>query len=153
MTRERGQIDETLVARVAALPPGAQRWLKTAIQSIRTMPAPREADIEAEAPEPEPPRQLRPGRAPRTRPDAPKQRPARRREPANLEDVITGKADLRDQLKDYPELSEELDGLADIIDMLRDAGERRRKLGEDILRRDILGAKDDEPAGDGEEEL
>ncbi len=115
-------IDESLIARVAALSPGTQRWLKTALHAITT--------TDVEGPQVESPRTAG-GPAPQLEP------PAKR--PASLEDVITGKADLRQQLESYPELSEELDGLADIIDMLREAGDRRRKRGEQILREEILG--------------
>jgi hypothetical protein len=120
-------VDESLAVRVAALSPGGQRWLKTAIQAIRNI-------------DPAPPRASRSDDTRETRagflPAAPEKadRPA-----ANLEDVITGKADLRDQMASYPELGQELDGLADIIDLLREAGKRRRKKGEDILREEILG--------------
>jgi len=118
-------LDEALAARLAELSPGGQRWLKTAIQAIRSIdPAP------ARLPEREQPRRGYLPAAPAE--DEP-------RAPANLEDVITGKADLRDQLEAYPELGEELDGLADVIDLLREAGERRRKKGEQILREEILG--------------
>ena len=68
---------------------------------------------------------------------------------ATLEDVVTGKADLREHLAAYPELSEELDGMADVIDLLREAGARRRRRGEQILREEILG---EAPEGNGEDE-
>jgi hypothetical protein len=125
MTR-RQQIDDALLARIAALPPGGQRWLKTVLHLIRSDDALLE---EPEARE-------------ETRRRGP-QRKAREKA-AGLEDVITGKADLKEQLEAYPELAEELDGLADIIDMLREAGERRRRRGEQILREEILGESSDE---------
>lgn len=134
-------IDESLITRVAALSPGTQRWLKTAIHAITT------TDVEGPPAES---RRPRAGPAPQLEP------PAKR--PASLEDVITGKADLREQLESYPELSEELDGLADIIDMLREAGDRRRKRGEQILREEILGQPPEKHKkkrgadGDGEDE-
>jgi hypothetical protein len=126
MTREEGaeRIDPALAARVAGLSPGGQRWLKTAIQAIRTL-------TEDE-----------PGREPAPRPAqrraAPEQVP-----PPGLEDVITGKAKLED-LESYPELAEELEGLGEIIDMLRGLGEARRKRGEEILREEILGQPPEE---------
>jgi len=124
-------VDPSLVVRVAALSPGSQRWLKTAIQAIRSSDAGgAEADAGAEAPPPRKPSRL--------------QKPA-----ANLEDVITGKADLREQLEAYPELSNELDGLADVIDLLREAGERRRKRGEEILRELLEGEDEGAPPDEG----
>lgn len=122
-------VDKSLAVRVAALSPGGQRWLKTAIQAIRNI-------------DPAPPRAFPSDDTRDTQaaflPAAPEEAgpPA-----ANLEDVITGKADLRDQMSSYPELGEELDGLADIIDLLREAGQRRRKKGEEILREEILGER------------
>jgi hypothetical protein len=124
-----GQVDESLLVRVAALSPAGQRWLKTTIQAIGSSDV-RDRDEPAPRPVQLPPK---PRRLPK---------PA----PADLEDVITGKADLRDQLDAYPELSNELDGLADVIDLLREAGERRRKRGEDVLRELLEG--NGEPADD-----
>lgn len=123
------EIDESLARRVALLSSGGQRWLKIAIQAIRTTepaPAPeREQPVEPPA-EPEP----------------------SRLKAASLEDVITGKANLREQLEAYPELSNELEGLGEVIDLLREAGERRRRRGEDILRELLEG---EGPEEDGEE--
>jgi hypothetical protein len=129
-------VDEALLARVAALSPGGQRWLKTAIQAIR--------NVESVTPAaPAPPA------APERKPARPKALPKpQTKPPASLEDVISGKADLREHLNDYPELSTELEGLADIIEMLREVGERRRRKGEQILREEILG----EPPADDEED-
>ncbi len=126
------QIDDALFRRVAGLPPGGQRWLKTAIQVIRTMPAPREGE-----------------------PEGPLAHVVRETSmPSGLEDVITGKASLEDQLEAYPELADELKGMGDIIDMLRKQGEERRKTGEQILREEILGsATDEDEAEDEGEEL
>ena len=130
MERERSvaNIDESLAMRVATFTRGSQRWLKTALQAIAT------SDL-AEG-----------GAGPavdETQPvahelaavdESPTREPA-----ASLEDVITGKADLRDHLESYPELQDELEGLADVIDLLREAGETRRRRGEQILREEILG--------------
>ena len=58
--------------------------------------------------------------------------------------------DLRDQLEAYPELSNELEGLADVIDLLREAGERRRRRGEEVLRELLEG--DGEGEGEGRDE-
>ncbi len=118
-------VDESLIVRIATLSRGGQRWLKTAIQAIVT------SEVVLEAEEERPPRSRRRPKAPELEPPA--------REPASLEDVITGKADLREHLESYPELQDELEGLADVIDLLREAGERRRKRGEQILREEILG--------------
>jgi hypothetical protein len=122
MRRQEGtDIDPTLAARVAALSPGGQKWLKTAIQTIRTL-----QDIDEEA-------------APQVRTREPEEpSPPKEVPPPGLEDVITGRVDLKD-LESYPELDKELEGLGEIIDMLRGLGESRRKRGEDILREDILG--------------
>ncbi len=111
-------VDESLFRRVSSLSRGEQRWLKLAIQALRTTDAAPTLEPEThEEPPPQP----------------------RRLKAANLEDVITGKANLRDQLEAYPELAGELEGLADVIDMLREAGERRRGKGEDILRELLEG--------------
>jgi len=127
-----GDIDESLAGRVASLSRGSQRWLKTAIQAIRTSetgPGPvAEAEEEASLQKPQ---LLKP-------------------KPATLEDVITGKADLREQLEAYPELSSELEGLGDVIDLLREAGERRRGRGEEILRELLEGGEPEEPENGNE---
>jgi hypothetical protein len=124
-------VDESLFRRVSSLSRGEQRWLKLAIQALKTTePGPTaEPETVKEAP-PEP----------------------RRLKAANLEDVITGKANLRDQLEAYPELAGELEGLADVIDMLREAGERRRGKGEDILRELLEGEGKEESGGNGPRE-
>jgi len=129
-------VDPSLIVRVSSLSQGSQRWLKTAIQVIRSTNV--GTAEEPEAAETPPPRKPSPLQKPK---------PA-----ANLEDVITGKADLREQLDAYPELSNELEGLADVIDLLREAGERRRKRGEDILR-ELLEGEEEQPEEDsGDEE-
>jgi hypothetical protein len=119
------EIDESLIVRLAALSPGTQRWLKTALQSIRTMPGPQDRERDRELP---PAAVEEPERA----------------HPSPLEDVITGRAKLDEQLEAYPELSEELEGIGDVIDMLRDLGASRRRRGEEILREEILGDGPDE---------
>ncbi len=129
------RMDESLLARVSEMSPGSQRWLKTALQAIVTT----ESD---EDQQPAPLQQL----------DVPRTESSDRAQtPASLEDVLNGQADLRDHLKSYPELAEELEGLADVIDLLREAGESRRKRGEQILREEILGDTP-EPPEDGEQE-
>ncbi len=144
MARPRGttEVDEALLSRVSALDAASQRWLKTALQAIRLSELPA-GEVKPEALSgylaPPAPRKGRPRRA------------------ADLEDVISGKADLRQQLQDYPELAEELEGLAEIVEKLREAGKRRRRRGEQILREEILGEKPpsdemeepEEESGDG----
>jgi hypothetical protein len=110
------RIDPDVLARVARSSRATQRWLKTAIYTIREMPPAREEY------EPPPSRPLPPAPAPETR-----------RVP-DLDDLLTGRADLQEQLEAHPELADELEGLSDIIDMLRGLGEQRRKMGEDLLR-------------------
>jgi hypothetical protein len=121
-----GDIDPSLLRRVAALSSGSQRWLKTTLQAVRASGAEEDEGPDIEE---QPAEDARPARRP-SKLQAP---------PADLEDVITGKADLREQLESYPELSNELEGLADVIDLLREAGERRRKKGEEILRELLEG--------------
>jgi len=129
-------VDPSLIVRVSSLSRGSQRWLKTAIQVLHSSDIGAVAEPQAtEAPAP-----------PRKKP-SPLQKPA-----ANLEDVITGKADLREQLESYPELSNELEGLADVIDLLREAGDRRRKRGEDILRELLEGEEEQTEGDEGHEE-
>ncbi|MFQ5473003.1 MAG: hypothetical protein ACE5FA_08990 [Dehalococcoidia bacterium] len=125
-------LDEALVTRVGSMSGGSQRWLKTALQAILVSGDALDdlADVSESAPTAEPQERETP-RAP------------------DLEDVLSGKMSLEEQLERYPELSEELDGLTDIIDLLRDAGERRRSRGEQILREEILG---EEPESDGKED-
>jgi hypothetical protein len=72
--------------------------------------------------------------------------------------VVKGKSTLDEQLEEYPELSEEMEGLAEVIDMLREHGAARRRTGEQILREEILGrpaeseddSEEDDPEGDEE---
>lgn len=120
------KIDGALASRVATMSRGSQRWLKTALQAITTSaPVPSAEEEDA-------------GAIPIAKTGAePKSQP----KPASLEDVITGKADLREHLDAYPELKEELDGMAEVIDLLREVGKRRRGKGEQILREEILGEK------------
>src|SRR2546423_1078896 len=105
--------DDSLLVRVSEMSPGSQRWLKTALQAIVTTepdedqePAPLQQQLDV--PQTETPDSVQ--------------------APASLEDVINGQADLRDHLKSYPELAEELEGLADVIDLLREAGQWRSAL-------------------------
>ncbi len=128
------RIDLSLMRRVSDLSPATQRWLKTAVQSIRTMPAGREERIEDVSP----PEHLR--RLPEGKSRKKTEKPA----PPTLEDVITGKRKL-EEAEQYPEIAEELEGIGEVIDMLRDLGESRRKRGEQILRDEILrGREEDE---------
>jgi len=90
-----------------------------------------------------------PSRPPRhARFPEPKRAPEPERIASDLDDLLTGKADLKEQLESHPELAEELEGLADIIDMLRGLGKERRKMGNDILRQELLGTPDDDEEPD-----
>jgi hypothetical protein len=126
--QRRPEIDDSLLQQVAALPPSGQRWLKTALQTIVTIdPSEEQAEREeGEAPAP------------------PAEKPARSRPGLTLDDVLSGKADLSEQAEAYPELAEELQDIANIANLLQEAGRERRRLGEQILREEILG----EPAAD-----
>jgi hypothetical protein len=133
------RIDLDVLLRVASSSRATQRWLKTAIHTIREMPPAREDYV--------PP----PSRPPRHVSIAePRPLPEPERMPSDLDDLLTGKADLKEQLESHPDLAEELEGLSDIIDMLRGLGKERRKMGEDILREGMLGpaADDEEPDED-----
>jgi len=123
------RIDAELAARVARMSPGSQRWLKTTLLTITSTEADEETGVQVAEPDRRPPKRTK---------EEPKAKPA------SLEDVVTGKADLRDHLDAYPELAEELDGMADVIDLLREAGARRRSMGERILREEILGETPEE---------
>ena len=134
-TRDTSHLDEALAKRLATMSLGSQRWLKTALQaiSVSSDATNDEPEVVEAAPAAEPPERETP-RAP------------------DLEDVLAGKMSLEEQVKRYPELAEELDGLTDIIDLRRDAGERRRSLGEQILREEILGEEPGPDAKDNGEE-
>ena len=127
-------IDPQVQRRLAGSSRATQRWLKTALQTIRTMPPAGEAAAKARprpVPEPEP--------APDTE---------RERRAPDLDDLLTGRRSLKEQLEARPELAEKLEGLADVIGMLRDLGRERRKKGEDILGDDFLSLADDEEEPD-----
>ncbi|MCH8050448.1 MAG: hypothetical protein IIC86_00325 [Chloroflexi bacterium] len=68
--------------------------------------------------------------------------------PPDLDDLLTGRRSLKEQLEARPELAEELEGLADVIGMLRELGQERRKKGEDILGDDFLRPVDDDEEPD-----
>jgi len=133
--QRRLEIDDTLLQQVAALPPSGQRWLKTALQTIVTIdPSDEQAEREErEAPAP-----------PAERPAPLAEKPAPPRPKLTLDDVLSGKVDLREQAEAFPDLADELQDIANIANLLRDAGRERRRLGEQILREEILG----EPPGD-----
>jgi hypothetical protein len=130
------RIDPSLIFRLSALSPATQRWLKTAVQSIRTMPAggDRVDDVT-------PPEHLR------RLPEGGKRKASEEPGPPTLEDVITGKRKL-EEAEQYPELAEELEGIGEVIDMLRGLGESRRKRGEQILRDEILRGEREEDEDD-----
>ncbi|HEY5640535.1 MAG TPA: hypothetical protein VIW01_10840 [Dehalococcoidia bacterium] len=124
MDNETQKIDLQVLRRVAGSSRATQRWLKTALQTIRTMPPAREGALRARpkpVPEPEP------------EPLAP-----------DLDDLLTGRRSLKEQLEAHPELADELEGLGEVIDMLRGLGRERRRKGEDVLRDDFLELTDDE---------
>ena len=132
-TSDLQSIDALLAARVARMSPATQRWLKTTLLTITAAEGGEEPTAQIAEPDRRPARKAKEG---------PKAKPA------SLEDVVTGKADLRDHLDAYPELAEELDGMADVIDMLRETGKRRRSMGEKILREEILGEAPEEEEAD-----
>lgn len=123
------KIDPDVLARVAATSRSTQRWLKTAIHTIRTMPPAREQSEEYEPP---------PSRPPQRRSTLPERVIEEREEaPGSFDDMLTGRKGLDEQLEAHPELKEELEGLSDIIDMLKDVGKRRREMGEEALREEL----------------
>ncbi len=125
-------IDPQVLRSIARSSRATQRWLKTALQTIRTMPPAGEGALT--------PRPARPTPVadPEPEPRAP-----------DLDDLLTGRRSLKEHIEARPELAEELEGLADVIDMLRDLGRERRKEGEDILSRDdFLSLADDEEEPD-----
>lgn len=138
---ERG-LDPDLVERLAEMPAPGQRWLKTALVAIRGFD------------DSEPPREAAPpARRSTARTPVEEDAPLPERRPADLEDVITGKARLEEQLEAYPELEEELEGLSDVIDLLREAGQARRRKGEDVLRElGLVPPEPDAKAEDAEED-
>ncbi len=131
-------IDSQVLRRVAGSSRATQRWLKTALQTIRTMPPAGEAAARVRPARPAPVADPEP--APEPEPRAP-----------DLDDLLTGRRSLKEHIEARPELAEELEGLADVIDMLRDLGRERRKEGEDILRGDdflSLAGDEEEPDED-----
>ena len=132
-------IDPQVLRRVAGSSRATQRWLKTALQTIRTMPPAGEAALRVRPARPEPVPDAEP---------APEPGPAPERRLPDLDDLLTGRRSLKEQLEARPELAEELEGLADVIGMLRDLGRERRKKGEDILGDDFLSLADDEEEPD-----
>ena len=124
-------IDGQVLRRVAGTSRATQRWLKTALQTIRTMPPAGEAEAKVRRARPEPVPDAEPA-------------PEPEQQPPDLDDMLTGRRSLKDQLEARPELAEELEGLADVIGMLRELGQERRKKGEDILGDEFLGPADDE---------
>lgn len=125
------KIDRQVLQRVAGSSLATQRWLKTALQTIRTMPPAGQGALSVR---PAPPR---PVPDPEPEPQAP-----------DLDDLLTGRRSLKEQIEARPELAEELEGLGEVIDMLRGLGRERRKKGEDIIRDDFLSLADDEEEPD-----
>ncbi len=136
-------IDPQVLRSIARSSRATQRWLKTALQTIRTMPPAGEAALRVRPARPEPVPD--PAPTPDTEPT-----PETELEPRapDLDDLLTGRRSLKEQLEARPELAEELEGLADVIGMLRDLGRERRKKGEDILGDDFPSLADDEEEPD-----
>lgn len=133
-------LDPALLNRISRLSAGGQRWLKTAIITMRTMPdRADESDTSTERQIDVPP-QLR------------KQPRATTKRVPDMEDIITGKVDAR-ELDEHPELAEQLEGMGEVIDMLRNLGEQRRKRGEQILREEILGGDGDQRRSEDDEDF
>ncbi|HUF53575.1 MAG TPA: hypothetical protein VMR52_07360 [Dehalococcoidia bacterium] len=135
------RIDKDVLARVAASSKATQRWLKTALHTIRTMPPARE-EQDVYVPPPSWPPMGRRAPAPTYEP------PAEQRQPPDLDDMLTGRANLQEQLEAHPELAHELEGLSDIIDMLKDVGKKRREMGEDALKDKLRRAGDEDEDSD-----
>ncbi len=132
-------IDSQVLRRIAGSSRATQRWLKTALQTIRTMPPAGEAAFKVRParhePMPEPPPE--PAPEPEPEPGLP-----------DLDDLLTGRRSLKEQLEARPELADELEELADVIGMLRELGQERRKKGENILSDDFLSPADDDEEPD-----
>ena len=130
-------IDRQVLRRIAGSSRATQRWLKTALQTIRTMPPAGEAALRVRPARPEPTPDPEP---------APDPEPERRA--PDLDDLLTGRRSLKEQLEARPELADELEELADVIGMLRELGQERRKKGESILGDDFLSPVDDDEEPD-----
>jgi hypothetical protein len=130
-------IDRQVLRRVAGSSRATQRWLKTALQTIRTMPPAGEAAPQARRAQPEPEPEPAPEPEPEPEPRLP-----------DLDDLLTGRRSLKEQLEARPELADELEELADVIGMLRELGQERRKKGESILGEDFLSPVDDDEEPD-----
>jgi hypothetical protein len=138
------RIDPQVLRRIASTSRATQRWLKTALQTIRTMPPAGEREVET-PPAPRPTPRRRPEPPPEPLPEAESEAET---VPPDLDDLLTGRRSLKEQLEARPELADELEGMADIIEMLRTLGEERRKRGEELLREEFLADEDEEPDED-----
>ena len=134
-------IDPQVLRSVARSSRATQRWLKTALQTIRTMPPAGEAAFKVRRARPEPMPEPTPEPAPEPVPEPEPRLP-------DLDDLLTGRRSLKEQLEARPELADELEELADVIGMLRELGEERRKKGENILSDDFLSPADDDEEPD-----
>lgn len=144
------ELDEALAGRVGRMSGGSQRWLKTALQAI--VANDEMIDVEDEAPARAPDRPRPAEREPEeTRAEETEGELTAAEKSVDLEGLLMGKQGIEEQLEAYPELSEELEGLSEIVEMLREAGEKRRKLGEEILRRELLGEEDEESDDDDDD--
>jgi hypothetical protein len=101
------------------------------------MPPAGEAAPQARRAQPEPEPEPAPEPEPEPEPRLP-----------DLDDLLTGRRSLKEQLEARPELADELEELADVIGMLRELGQERRKKGESILGEDFLSPVDDDEEPD-----
>src|SRR3990172_1517710 len=147
------KVDRELLGRLAAMPRGQQRWLRTVLQSILAMdePSPRvrvetgERPRRRQAPEAEAEREPRP-----RRPQPPAREPEREREierTPGLERLLAGETLSEEE---YPELAEDIKGIADIADLLRESGQERRRFGEELRRLLESGGSEEEEKGEEE---
>jgi hypothetical protein len=152
MAGSESKVDRELLGRVAAMPRGQQRWLRTVLQTILAMDEPRpRARVEEERPRrrrPPTPERERPPRRPERREPEPERDIERT---PGLERLLAGETPSEEE---YPELSEEIKGIADIADLLRESGQERRRFGEELRRLLESGSGEDEEekGGEGNEE-
>ena len=69
-----------------------------------------------------------------------------------LDDMLSGAADLSELAEAYPDLIDELRDISDMASLLQDAGRARRRLGEQILREQLLGDREPEEEREPEED-
>ena len=91
---------------------------------------------------------VRPARPEPTPDPEPAPDPEPERRAPDLDDLLTGRRSLKEQLEARPELADELEGLADVIGMLRELGQERRRKGESIFGDDFVSPVDDDEEPD-----